>query len=165
MSIKKHLTAKSLSIGFLSGTVFLAAIYGGITLLKDSVFNINELKLVLAEWNFTGSLVFWLVIFLIVVNPLLEEFYWREFMYKCLIEKMSVSQTMVITSFFYSLYHLVSLIFIFKFPFNLIAVLPVFIAGMIWAYLRYKFKSITASIISHSLADLGIMLVYLNYIY
>lgn len=165
INFTKHFTAQSLLIGLISGFIFFIAIYGGITILKDSVFNVNELQLVLAEWNFTGKTVIWLVIFLIFVNPLLEEFYWREFMYKRLSEKLSARQTMLVTSFFYSLYHLLSLIFIFNFPFNVIAVLPVFIAGIIWAYLRCKLKSLAAPIISHSLADLGIMMVYLTYIH
>ncbi|MFC5602792.1 CPBP family intramembrane glutamic endopeptidase [Sporosarcina koreensis] len=159
INLKKHLSVQSLWVGLTSGIIFFLAIFGGITILKDSVLNVTELKLILAEWNFTGNLVIWLMIFLIAINPLLEEYYWREFMYNRLLEKVSARQTMVITSFFYSLYHLLSLIFIFNFPFNVIAVFPVFIAGIIWAYLRFKLKSITASIISHSLADLGIMMV------
>lgn len=161
---KKHLNLQSFSVGLISGLICLGAIYGAVAVLHNSIFDLNELRQVLVEWNFTGSILFWLIIFLIFINPILEELYWREVMYKRLIERIGAAQTILITSFFYSLYHLVSLFSIFSFPFNFIAVIPVFIAGLMWGYFRYKLNSISASIISHILADLGIMLVYLNYI-
>lgn len=164
LNYKKHLNLNSFTVGLVSGVSCLVAIYGAVALLHNLIFDLNELKQVLVEWNFTGSILFWLIIFLIFINPVLEELYWREVMYKRLIERVGAAQTIMITSFFYSLYHLVPLIFIFSFPFNFIAVIPVFIAGLMWGYFRYKLKSISASIISHILADLGIMLVYLNYI-
>jgi membrane protease YdiL (CAAX protease family) len=161
---KKHLNLQSFTVGLISGLICLGAIYGAVAVLHNLLFDLNELKQVLVEWNFTGSILFWLIIFLIFINPVLEELYWREVMYKRLIERVGAAQTIMITSFFYSLYHLVSLFLIFAFPFNFIAVIPVFIAGLMWGYFRYKLKSISASIISHILADFGIMLVYLNYI-
>ena len=161
---KKHLNLKSFTVGLISGVISLVAIYGAVALLHNLVFDLGELKQILVEWNFTGSILFWLIIFLIFINPVLEELYWRDVMYKRLIDRVGAAQTIMITSFFYSLYHLVPLFSIFAFPFNFIAVIPVFIAGLMWGYFRYKLNSISASIISHILADLGIMLVYLNYI-
>lgn len=78
--------------------------------------------------------------------------------------KLGATTSITITAFFYSLYHLLSVYFIFSFPFNLLAVLPVFLAGLMWGFFRYKLKSIIAPIISHVIADLGIMLVYINLI-
>ncbi|WP_231885779.1 CPBP family intramembrane glutamic endopeptidase [Sporosarcina psychrophila] len=161
---KKHLNLKYFTVGLISGVISLVAIYGAVALLHNLVFDLGELKQILVEWNFTGSILFWLIIFLIFINPVLEELYWRDVMYKRLIDRVGAAQTIMITSFFYSLYHLVPLFSIFTFPFNFIAVIPVFIAGLMWGYFRYKLNSISASIISHILADLGIMLVYLNYI-
>ncbi|WP_318616299.1 type II CAAX endopeptidase family protein [Sporosarcina sp. YIM B06819] len=155
---------QSIVVGLISGVIFLLAIYGAVTLLKDTVFDLAALRQLLMDWNFTGDKVIWLVFVLIFINPFLEELYWRNFMYRRLESKVSIAKTVVITSFFYSLYHLVSLIYIFTFPFNLIAVIPVFLAGLLWGYFKYKLQSITAPIISHILADLGIMLVYLSYI-
>ena len=71
--------------------------------------------------------------------------------------KVGATTSITLTAFFYSLYHLLSVYFIFSFPFNLLA-------GLMWGYFRYKLKSIVAPIISHVLADLGIMLVYINLI-
>ncbi len=163
-NLKKHISRQSSSIGFFSGLICLTAIFVAVTLLKDTVFDLSDLRQLLIDWNFTGDNVIWLVLVLIFINPILEELYWREFMYNHLVSKASGTKTIVITSFFYSLYHLVSLISIFTFPFNVIAVIPVFLAGLLWGYFRHKSHSITAPIISHILADLGIMLVYLTHI-
>ena len=163
-NLKNQFSRQSIVVGLISGVISLLAIYGAVTLLKDTVFDLAALRQLLIDWNFTGDKVIWLVLVLIFINPFLEELYWRNFMYKHLETKASIAKTIVITSFFYSLYHLVSLISIFTFPFNFIAVIPVFLAGLLWGYFRYKLQSITAPIISHILADLGIMLVYLSYI-
>lgn len=163
-NLKNQFSRQSIVVGLISGVISLLVIYGAVTLLKDTVFDLTSLRQLLMEWNFTGDKVIWLVLVLIFINPFLEELYWRNFMYKRLKSKVSIAKTTVITSFFYSLYHLVSLIYIFTFPFNFFAVIPVFLAGLLWGYFRYKLNSITAPIISHILADLGIMLVYLSYI-
>ena len=161
---KLTITAKPILVGFISGLICLAAIYGTAYFLKSSFFNLTELRKLLIEWNFTGANVFWLVLILIFINPILEEKYWREFMQGELESKVGVAASITITAFFYSLYHLLSVYFIFSFPFNLLAVIPVFLAGVMWGLIRYKLNSIIAPIISHVLADLGIMLVYINVI-
>jgi membrane protease YdiL (CAAX protease family) len=38
--------------------------------------------------------------------------------------------------------------------------IPVFLAGMIWGYMRSTSNSVAGSIVSHILADAGIMAVY-----
>ena len=85
---KKHLNPQSITVGLISGLISLAAIYGAVALLHNLIFDLNELKQILVEWNFTGSILFWLIIFLIFINPVLEELYWREVMYKRLIERV-----------------------------------------------------------------------------
>lgn len=164
VNLQNQFSRQSIVVGLISGVISLLVIYGAVSLLKDTVFDLSALRQLLVDWNFTGDNVSWLVLVLIFINPFLEELYWREFMYKRIGSKTSVAKTVFLTSFFYSLYHLVSLISIFTFPFNFIAVIPVFFAGLLWGYFRYKLQSITAPIISHILADLGIMLVYLSYI-
>lgn len=164
LTLQKYFSRQSIVVGLISGVISLLAIYGAVSLLKDTVFDLSALQQILMDWNFTGDKVIWLVLVLIFINPFLEELYWRNFMYIHLESKFSIARTLIITSFFYSLYHLVSLIYIFTFPFNFIAVIPVFLAGLFWGYFRFKLQSITAPIISHILADLGIMLVYLSYI-
>ncbi|WP_313894481.1 type II CAAX endopeptidase family protein [Psychrobacillus sp.] len=161
-TLKLPLTKKSLLVGVISGVICLVAIYSFVFFFQSSVLNIPELQQVLVEWDFNGAKVILLIFVLIFINPILEELYWREFMHSRLVHKIGSVKTIFVTSIFYSLYHLIVVIEIFSFPFNALAVIPVFLAGIMWGIFRIQLKSITASIVSHSLADIGIMLVYWN---
>lgn len=161
-TLKLPLTKKSLFVGVISGVICLGAIYSFVFFFQSSVLNIPELQQVLVEWDFNGAKVILLILVLIFINPILEELYWREFMHSRLVHKIGNVKTIFVTSIFYSLYHLIVVIEIFSFPFNALAVIPVFLAGIMWGIFRIQLKSIAASIVSHSLADIGIMLVYWN---
>lgn len=156
------LSKKSILVGVMSGLICLSAIYGFVFVFQSSVLNIQELRQLLVEWDFSGAKVLLLILVLALINPILEEFYWREFMYKRLLQDVDNVKTIMITSIFYSLYHLIVVMEIFSFPFNVLAVFPVFLAGIMWGFFRIKLNSIAAPIISHCLADIGIMLVYWN---
>lgn len=159
-------TKKKLSViaGLSSGILCYSAIIWTFTLLLDSMVDLPSLRKMLVDWGFTGSQLIWIVLILILINPLLEEMYWREFMYTELFQRFGAVASILMTSCFYSLYHLLSVIPMFTFPLNIISVLPVFLAGVLWGYFRYKLNSIFASIISHILADIGIIIVYFLYI-
>lgn len=149
----------SMTVGILSGIICLIAIYSFAYLLQSIVIDQEGLEVALVQWDFTGAKVIFLVLFLIFINPLLEEFYWRRFMYDRLLHRLGSKLTIIITAFFYALYHFVVVMPIFHIP--VFATLMVFLAGIMWGIFRSKFHTIVPSIVSHSIADLGIMLVYL----
>lgn len=152
------LTKKNIVVGLISGLVCLFSIYSFVSYFP--VIDITHLKSLLEKWDFVGAKVILFVLVLVLINPFLEEFYWREFIYSRLLDSVGNIMSIFIPSFFYSLYHLIIVIEIFTFPFNVLAILPVFLAGCMWGIFRFKLNSLTAPIISHSLADIGIMLGY-----
>ncbi|WP_144513998.1 CPBP family intramembrane glutamic endopeptidase [Bacillus sp. FJAT-22090] len=158
--IRLPISKTSIIIGIISGLICLAAIYGFVVIFQSSVLDIPQLQRLLEKWDFSGTKVILLVLVLVLINPILEELYWREFMYRRLFLKVGNVLAVMITAIFYSMYHLIVVIAIFSFPFNVLAVIPVFLAGIMWGIFRIKLGSITAPIISHCLADIGIMLVY-----
>jgi len=162
-SFSKGLSRQTVWAGIVSGVICLVAIFSAITLLQGRLFKVERLSVVLIEWGFTGTQMWGFILVLIFINPFLEEWYWRDFMHVRLFPTLGATKTVIVTSFFYSLYHLLSLIPLFAMPFSLIAAVPVFIAGLLWGYFRVTFSSTTSSIISHLLADLGIVFVYLYY--
>ncbi|PUB15984.1 CPBP family intramembrane glutamic endopeptidase [Paenisporosarcina sp. OV554] len=163
-SIKNGFAVKPILIGMISGVICLLSIYGSVALLQNHLFDIDRLSKILIQWGFSGTSVWGFILVLILINPMLEEWYWREFMFKRYLDKIGVPKSVILTSFFYALYHMLSLIPLFEMPFSLIATIPVFFAGLLWGYFRVKFSSIIAPVISHALADIGIILVYLNYL-
>jgi membrane protease YdiL (CAAX protease family) len=155
---------KSIIIGLVSGVAFGVLILGAVRLLIEFIFDLTHLQQLLVEWGFTGKGLIGLILILIVVNPVLEELYWREFMFKRLHVNLGTALSIIISSVGYSLYHFLSLIPMFNWPLNVISVLPVFLVGIIWGFFRARLKSILAPILSHILADAGIMLVFIFYI-
>jgi len=155
---------QSMKMGVLSGLIAFISIFGGLALLQSYFINVDGLLELLNEWGFSGNIVFWLILILVVINPILEELYWRGFMHEKLATRLSISMLIVLTAGFYSLYHLLSIIPMFEWPWNIISVIPVFVAGVFWSYMRQKFNTIVGGIVSHILADLGIVFVYLFFV-
>lgn len=159
-SLRLFFNSKNLLVGIISGLICLVAIYGFVVFFRSSIIDLVQLRQQLAKWDFSGAKVILLILVLIWINPILEEFYWREFMYGRIFPKVGNMLAIMITSVFYALYHFIVVMEIFSFPFNILVVIPVFLAGVMWGIFRIKLNSLAAPIISHSLADIGIMLVY-----
>ena len=162
-SFIQGLSMQSVVFGLLSGIMCLFTIFGAMLWFEGLLFEVEHISVVLHEWGFSGTKVWGFIFVLIFVNPLLEEWYWREFMHVRLHALISAKMAVIMTSFFYSLYHLLVLIPLFALPFSLIATIPVFVAGLLWGYFRVFFKSIIPTVISHTLADLGIVISYLYF--
>ncbi|MGG3886792.1 CPBP family intramembrane glutamic endopeptidase [Brevibacillus panacihumi] len=155
---------KNVYHGVATGLLFFLTILLAGYFFHSFLFDHDDLQALLADWQFSGDLVIWLILVLLVINPFLEEIYWRGYFFKMLEGKRSVRAILLLTSLFYSLYHFLSIIPLFSWPYNIMMVVPVFIAGMIWGYMRFKSNSLVGSIVSHILADAGIMAVYILFL-
>ncbi|HSI66365.1 MAG TPA: type II CAAX endopeptidase family protein [Planococcus sp. (in: firmicutes)] len=147
-------------IGIGSGLLIFTIIFGGLQWLHIYLLDINQLRVLLLEWGFSGPGEIGLMLILLILNPIAEEIYWRGYMFEKLKEHGSAFYTVWMTSIFYAFYHLLTVFPIFQGIFGIVAVLPVLIGGLIWGFMREKTGSVTATIISHGLADLGIVCVY-----
>jgi uncharacterized protein len=154
------ITSKAIILGFGSGLLFFLFIYGGVNWLHIYLLDIDQLRVLLWEWGFSARGEIWLVLILLVANPILEEVYWRGYIFEKLRMEGTAKYTILVTAAFYTLYHLLSAIPIFEGIFGLIAAVPVLTAGLFWGYIREKTGSITAAIIGHVLSDMGIICVY-----
>ncbi len=154
---------KNALIGISSGILFFLLILVAGSFFHPYLFDRSGLLQLLERWNFSGRFVMWLVLILMLINPILEEVYWRGYIHHKL-EKQRPGTVILLTAFFYSLYHFLSVIPLFAWPFNVMMVIPVFLAGLIWGSIRHRYSSVLGSIISHVLADTGIMAVYLLYL-
>jgi uncharacterized protein len=162
---KISFTKNSIIIGLASGLIFMAILFASVSYLFSFLIDLEHIRSLLKEWNFDGAMVWGLMAVLIFLNPCLEEKYWRDFIFEELKTSISPGKSILIASFFYSFYHILSLVELFNWPFNMIAFIPVFLAGVIWGVIKQRTVSIAAPMISHMLADMGIMLVYVIHIY
>lgn len=151
----------NISIGIGLGAFCLVTITIGGALLHNELFDSSQLKLLLKSWGFTGEYTVLLVLVLTLVNPVLEEMYWRGF----ILQKLDqMKYKVIISSLFYSLYHFLVLLPMFNEPYPVVFFLLVFLTGMIWGWMVIKYRTLWSSIISHSLADIGIIMLYFKYV-
>ena len=163
INFKVALTKKSLYVGTLSGVLCAGVIIGSSLLFSGKIFHVKDMQAVLQIWGFSGWKVIVLAVVLIFINPVLEEMYWRVYIQNKVKKHVSVLASSTVTSSFYTLYHVFIILPVFVFPFNMISVIGVFSAGMMWAYIRERY-GIKGAIISHALADAAIMIVYGLYV-
>ncbi|MGB3260465.1 type II CAAX prenyl endopeptidase Rce1 family protein, partial [Paenisporosarcina sp.] len=120
-SIMKERTLTSIMTGLISGLLCAIIIFSSMSLAIGSLFEIEEVSKILVAWKFSGSVVWVYIFILIFINPFLEEWYWREFMYTRYLDKLGTLGSVIVTSFFYAIYHLLVLIPLVDMPLSLIA--------------------------------------------
>ncbi|MCI2256647.1 CPBP family intramembrane metalloprotease [Domibacillus sp. PGB-M46] len=155
-----QVTKQAVILGFGSGLLFFLFVFGGLKWLHTYLLDIGELRTLLLKWGFSGPGEIGLVLVLLLANPILEEWYWRGYIYEKLRANGKAVYTILMTASFYTLYHLLSVIPMFQGISSVAAILPVLIAGIFWGYTREKTGSIIAAVISHVLGDLGIVASY-----
>ena len=97
--------------------------------------------------------------YFILINALIEEYFWRWFIYsRC--EKLVSSQLAVfLTSLFFTLHHTIALAVFTDWRITSIGSLAVFIAGIIWSEYYRRYRSIWSNYFSHAIADLALHIV------
>lgn len=149
-------------MGTLSGVLCAAVIIGSSLLFSGKIFHVEDMQTVLQIWGFSGWKVIILAVILIFINPYLEEIYWRVYIQNKVKKHLPLPASTIVTSSFYTLYHLFIILPVFAFPFNWISAAGV-LAGITWACIRERYGA-EAAIISHALADAAIMIVYGLYV-
>ncbi len=157
-------TKKSLLPGLLVGAVFLTAIYLFFMIFSRQLIDTSSMTNALVKWNLDSGNLFVFLFMMIVGNSILEEIYWRGYVFSRLKKLTRPRNTVLLTALFYTSYHLITTVTLFSLAQGLLLSSAVFLGGVFWAYLRIKYESIIPAVISHLLADLGLMLIYLKYL-
>jgi len=155
---------KSLLPGLLIGGVFLAAIYLFFMIFSRQLIDTSAMTTALNRWNLDSGNLFVFLFMMIVGNSILEEIYWRGYIFSRLRKLTGPGNTVILTALFYTSYHLITTVTLFSLVQGLLLSSAIFLVGVFWAYLRIKYESIIPAVISHLLADLGLMLIYLKYL-
>jgi membrane protease YdiL (CAAX protease family) len=156
---------KNLIPSALIGTIFGASLFLFFVLMEKNVIQIERMRLVLNSWNINNKYIIPLLLTMIFANSLFEEVYWRGYIFHKLEKRVSPGKVIVLSSLFYASYHLITTINLFSIFYGLIFTGIIFGVGFFWGVMRKKNNSIYFSVISHLLADLGIMLIYIRYFY
>lgn len=160
--------AKSVLTGLATGSGIVALgllAYHGF--LKESDYLANAPELIsakVADMGLTSPIMYIVfAIFLALPHSLMEEYYWRWFVFGQTRRVTSVGLAMGLSSFGFMAHHV---IVIHQFLQNgwgatMFFSLCVAVGGLIWAWLYQKYQSLYGPWVSHLMVDLGIM--YIGY--
>ncbi|MDU0200865.1 CPBP family intramembrane glutamic endopeptidase [Paenibacillus sp. MAH-36] len=157
-------SARQMIVGLSLGISLLITLLIGANYLHDMLFDIERLRSLLKKWDFSGDQSVLLLLILVLLNPILEEIYWRGYLYHRIGQKLGSAENMLLASFWFTSYHLVVIIPVFSWPLNVVAAIPIFAAGVLWGWIRHRTGSVLIPIISHMFADLGIVITYMQYV-
>ncbi|MGC5323881.1 CPBP family intramembrane glutamic endopeptidase [Brevibacillus sp. SYSU BS000544] len=157
-------TARQALIGFGLGISFTLALLIGAYFLHDMLFDVKHLRSLLEKWHFSGNQSGLLLVVLVLLNPILEEIYWRGYLQSRNGQAPGSIRSLLLTSLWFTAYHLVVIIPIFNWPFCVVAALSIYTAGVLWGWIRDRSHSLFAPVLSHMLADLGIVIIYILYV-
>lgn len=150
-------------IGF--GLFLMIGAAAGIWLLLQTEGRADEIRSILVSWGLTDRRIWWFSLYLAVMNSLFEELLWRGFVLQRLLHVLSRTVSILLSSFFYSLYHLVIATALFGLKWGLCMTFLVYVTGVLWGWMKGLFPSIYPTWFSHMLVDLGIVAAVVFWIY
>lgn len=158
-------TATEIKLGLLFGSLMGGALLTVYAMLKSYPFIAEVSPLVaskLVGFHADTPLTFlMLALFISVIHSLLEEYYWRWYVHQELQKIMNKKVSVLLSSLAFTAHHVI--IINAYLPSSIrnwgIIVFPsfVFVAGMTWAVIYDKWKSLWIPWISHIMADMAIL--------
>jgi membrane protease YdiL (CAAX protease family) len=144
-------------VGALVGIIMGASIIASFEILPEALQKETLSRIALKIETLHIRKTFWLyAVLLSFAHSLLEEFYWRFFLFAAFKKHLPRFRHFLVALAF-SLHHFVVTIFYFDFKLGFILGWGVFVAGYIWTKLYEKENSLGAVWISHIIADIALM--------
>lgn len=101
---------------------------------------------------------YWLfAVFLSVLHSLIEEYYWRWFVYGRLRERIGAAKSIALAALAFALHHLVVTSQFFPFAWAIAVSLIIAAAGAVWCWMYERQGNIAGAWISHMLVDFALM--------
>ncbi|EAR08175.1 CPBP family intramembrane glutamic endopeptidase [Reinekea blandensis] len=148
---------RALTWGAGSGFLMAVGIFGAYWLLARPVIDFTALAGLMASfsldsvWTYLG-----LVVYLTLVNSLVEEYVFRWFMQVQLNALMPAIAAAAGSAAVFTLHHTVVLAAYIPWGFNVLASLGIFLGAMIWSWMYRKTENLWSAYISHIGADIGV---------
>lgn len=153
---------KTYSIGVVLG-VCAGAIIGLAFVVLNPWLDLEQItsELILKS-HITPEIFVWVGLYITLGNSMLEEFFFRGFVFLNLAEKGYVKTGYVFSALLFSLYHLSIFATWFSGPLVILALVSLFTVGIVFNYVNVKAKTIINSWIMHILADAAIIVIGLR---
>jgi len=154
---------KSMKIAIGSGLAILGIIIGAFVILLPYI-DIHALVIDLADAGITPSVFPFVALYILFGNSLLEEFFFRGLLPNFFKKSR---QRLFLPSFFFAIYHIAIFLPWFSPALLLLAVIGLWIGGIIFQLTNERSQTILPSWTIHMFADIGVLLVgvYMLYFY
>lgn len=161
LGFRRENRKKSISTGLIHGSIILILMMGGFFAFRE-VFISSDIVSSLAQWGVSGSKKWVLFFLMILFNGIVEEIFWRGYTYGRLKDILQKWPAILTVTFFYTSYHLATVLTFFKVSFmGIQTVIFIFLAGLLWGWMRYRFQDILAATIGHTLLTIGYMTIFM----
>ncbi|MEK9160225.1 MAG: type II CAAX endopeptidase family protein [Patescibacteria group bacterium] len=162
-SIRKHFTAwqskGGLWVGILLGILELSLIGLVLSFMDLSTLTAVVTEKAAAFGLLTPAFYILFAIFFSLLHSLLEEYYWRWFVFRGLMLKMNWIPAALLGSAAFAGHHYFVLSEFFSLPLTLLFGTAVGVAGFIWCALYKKYQTLWPSYISHIFVDAVLMVI------
>ncbi len=146
----------SIFIAIVIGFAVMMTILGAFIFLRSSI-DLNSLQVDLETRVGVTALVFPIVaLYILIGNSFLEEFYFRGLLIDFLKES---KLKWILPSFFFAIYHVAIFLPWFEWPILIVAVVGLFIGGLLFQWINEASGTIYPSWIIHMFADIGVLLI------
>lgn len=155
----KSFDLKNLRSGFLLGLLSMGIVIGAYLIFQNFINTdviIDDLQ---TRLNVTPQVFVFIAIYITFGNSLLEEFYFRGFIFLNIYKTKYKKLAYLFSSLLFAVYHVGIFMLWFEFWITLLALLGLFIIGLVLNWLNTKSNNFLNSWVLHILADIGVMLI------
>lgn len=147
---------KGIGVAFLLGSIVFGIILLGYSVFKD-VFDFSSVAVSLtSSTGVDKSNFLYVSIYISLVNSMMEEFFFRGFVFKNILNK---KVAYVFSSLIFALYHVAMMIGWFDIWVFLLVMSGLFIGGILFNLLNEKFKTVYVSWVVHMFANFAINII------
>jgi uncharacterized protein len=154
----KNIDFSKLRLGFILGLLSMGIVIGAFFLFSF-IIDTNTIIADLESRGITASVFIFIAVYITFGNSLLEEFYFRGFLFLNIYRSQSKLFAYLFSSLLFALYHIGIFMAWFNIWLILLALLGLFVVGLIFNWLNTKSDNFLNSWILHILADVGVMVV------
>ena len=157
-NIRTHL--KALPLGVAVGLLIVAAMVGLLQTPLGAIVDASEpaMRKKATALGFLENYILFAA-FLSVIHSLIEEYYWRWFVFGNLRRLLSVRTAAGVGSVAFASHHVVVTAQFFPLGFALFLSACVAIGGLLWCWLYHTQRTLAGAWVSHLIADVGLMTV------
>lgn len=142
--------------GILLGLFVFIFLFGGYFIIRNFVDFSNIVPNLESNMGITKSNFIFVCLYIAFINSFLEEFFFRGFAFLQLQKYFSIKFAYIFSSFTFAIYHVAMMVNWVSTFILFLAIVGLFIAGVIFNYLNHKYNSLFPSWITHLMANLSI---------